>query len=250
MKRFIDLTGQTFGRWEVIEFSHIGKGRLAYWACECQCEKKTIKIVSGSSLRNGSSKSCECLHSEIAKQVMRNNMKKYNTYDLSKDYGIGYDENGNSFLFDLEDYDKIKNYYWYVNKRGYVCAYIAPGGKYILLHRLILNNKTPSTDHHNRNKADCRKENLVPCTQTDNCKNKSLSKNNTSGVTGVCWDKSKNKWVARLENEGKIKLFKRFDKKEDAIKARLEAEIKYFKQFACHEKLYKQYGLIKEESNE
>ena len=250
MKRFIDLTGQTFGRWKVIEFSHIGKDRLAYWVCECQCENKTIKIVSGSSLRTGRSKSCGCLHSEIAKQVMRNNMKKYNTYDLSKDYGIGYDENGNSFLFDLEDYNKIKNYYWYVNNRGYVCAYIAPGEKHILLHRLVLNNKTPSTDHHNRNKVDCRKDNLVACTQTDNCKNKSLSRNNTSGVTGVFWDKSKNKWAARLESEGKIKLFKRFDKKEDAIKARLEAEIKYFKQFASHEELYKQYGLIKEESNE
>lgn len=174
-------------------------------------------------------------------------MKKYNTYDLSKDYGIGYDENGNSFLFDLEDYNKIKDYYWYVNKRGYVCAYIAPGEKHILLHRLVLNNKTPSTDHHNRNKVDCRKDNLVACTQTDNCKNKSLSKNNTSGVTGVYWDKSKNKWVARLESEGKIRLFKRFDKKEDAIKARLEAEIKYFQRFASHEELYKQYGLIKEE---
>lgn len=250
MKKFIDLTGQTFGRWKVIEFSHIGKNRTAYWLCECQCEKKTKKVISGTSLRTGQSKSCGCLHSEIMKQVMSENMKKYNVYDLSKDYGIGYDENGNSFLFDLEDYDEIKRYYWYVNSRGYVCAYAGHGEKPILLHRFVLKNSSQSTDHHNRIKTDCRKTNLVPCTQTDNCKNKSLSRNNTSGFTGVYWDKSKNKWAARLESEGKIRLFKRFDKKEEAIKARLEAEIKYFKRFASHEELYKQYGLIKEESNE
>lgn len=250
MKRFIDLTGKTFGRWKVIEFSHIGKNRTAYWLCECQCEKKTKKVVSGTSLRTGRSKSCGCLHSEITKQVMSDNMKKYNTYDLSKDYGIGYDENGNSFLFDLEDYKKIKEYYWYVNKNGYVCAYVTPGVSHIFLHRFVLNNNTPSTDHHNRDKSDCRKNNIVPCTQTDNCKNKSLSTNNTSGFTGICWDKSKNKWVARLESEGEIKLFKRFSTKDEAIKARLEAELKYFKQFASHEDLYKQYGLIQEELNE
>ena len=38
---------------------------------------------------------------------------KTNKYDLSGEYGIGYDSNGQKFYFDLEDYDKIKNYCWY-----------------------------------------------------------------------------------------------------------------------------------------
>ena len=50
--------------------------------------------------------------------------RKYNTYDLSGDYGIGYTEEGNEFSFDLEDYDKIKNYYWNIDNKGYILYYI------------------------------------------------------------------------------------------------------------------------------
>ncbi|WP_368488451.1 hypothetical protein [Clostridium sp. BJN0013] len=39
---------------------------------------------------------------------------KYNTYDLTGEYGIGYDAKGNIFYFDLEDYDRIKDFYWAV----------------------------------------------------------------------------------------------------------------------------------------
>ena len=43
--------------------------------------------------------------------------KKYNKYDLSGEYGIGWTSNTNQeFYFDLEDYDKIKDYCWIYNK--------------------------------------------------------------------------------------------------------------------------------------
>ena len=39
--------------------------------------------------------------------------KKSNIYDLSGEYGIGRASNTNQeFYFDLEDYDKIKDYCW------------------------------------------------------------------------------------------------------------------------------------------
>ena len=38
-------------------------------------------------------------------------MRKENIYDLSGEFGIGYCTNtGSPFYFDLEDYNKIKNY--------------------------------------------------------------------------------------------------------------------------------------------
>lgn len=54
----IDLTGRTIGSWEVlrIDKDRIGQGR--YYICQCKCG--TIKSVSGSSLKNGLSKSCGC----------------------------------------------------------------------------------------------------------------------------------------------------------------------------------------------
>ena len=41
---------------------------------------------------------------------MSETFKKYNTYDLSGEYGIGYTSKGEEFYFDLDDYDKIKDY--------------------------------------------------------------------------------------------------------------------------------------------
>jgi len=49
-----------------------------------------------------------------------------------------------------------------------------------------------------------------------------------SGVKGVTWDNSRNKWRAHIEFKGKAYHLGRFDKLDDAIKARKEAEEKYF----------------------
>lgn len=53
MGKFIDLSGQTFGEWEVIDYA--GK---SYWNCTCSCSPDIVRKVHGKSLRNGVSKSC------------------------------------------------------------------------------------------------------------------------------------------------------------------------------------------------
>ena len=55
------------------------------------------------------------------------------------------------------------------------------------------------------------------------------SNNVTSGVRGVHYCKSRKKWIATLNFQKQLVLYKSFNKKEDAIKARKEAEEKYFK---------------------
>ena len=55
------------------------------------------------------------------------------------------------------------------------------------------------------------------------------SKNNTSGVTGVSWDKTFQKWNAYIMLKRKRKNLGYFKDKQDAINARKEAEEKYFK---------------------
>lgn len=47
--------------------------------------------------------------------------------------------------------------------------------------------------------------------------------NNHSGYKGVCWDKTRKKWVADITSQGKRIRLGRFDNLEDAIKARQEA---------------------------
>ena len=59
----------------------------------------------------------------------------------------------------------------------------------------------------------------------------SLAINNTSGATGVVWNKRKKKWTARITIDRFQKHLGIFANKEDAIKSRREAEIKYFGDF-------------------
>lgn len=54
---------------------------------------------------------------------------------------------------------------------------------------------------------------------------------NTSGVTGVWWDDKRKKWVAEIMFQRKKIFLGRFDQKEDAVSARKNAEIKFFKKY-------------------
>lgn len=56
-----------------------------------------------------------------------------------------------------------------------------------------------------------------------------ISSRNKSGIKGVRWNESRKKWEASITFQRKYHFIGRFVKKEDAIKARLEAEEKYFK---------------------
>lgn len=59
----MDLLGQRFGRWEVIDKSD----KSGYWKCRCDCG--TIREVNQNSLRRGLSKSCGCLQTNITNVV-------------------------------------------------------------------------------------------------------------------------------------------------------------------------------------
>lgn len=54
----IDLTGQTYGRWFVLNEEEHNKHGKDMWRCRCSCG--TERVVCGSSLRNEKSKSCGC----------------------------------------------------------------------------------------------------------------------------------------------------------------------------------------------
>ncbi len=68
MRRTVDLTGQRFGRWLVIEQTNTGG--LAKWRCLCDCGIERSG-VSASSLKSGASKSCGCLQREASGQSQR-----------------------------------------------------------------------------------------------------------------------------------------------------------------------------------
>lgn len=209
--------------------------------CRCSCGKSDDFIESSWNLIHEYKKSCGCLKSETSAKTGKLN-KKYNIYDLSGKYGIGYTPKGDEFYFDLEDYDKIKNYCWNKSQR-YIQTKLSDGTK-ILLHKLITNtNENTMVDHKDRNTINCRKENLRICTSQENNRNASRRKDNKSGVTGVCWSKKYNAWIAYIHKNKKQILLGKFDDKIDAIRTRLVAEKDMFGDFAPQKHLYEKYEI-------
>lgn len=216
----------------------------AQWLCECSCKDHNQIVVRGWCITNGHTLSCGCL----SKERLLERSKKYNKYDLSGDFGIGWTSNTNQeFYFDLEDYDKIKDYCWCEsvkhNRYHSLVTRDPLSGRTIPMHYIL---ECKYYDHINRNPLDNRRVNLRPCTPSENSTNRPIQSNNTSGIIGVGWNKARNKWKARLVTNHQEVHLGYFINKEDAIRARLHAEQKYFKEFAPQRHLFEEYGITEQ----
>ena len=243
-----DLTGMVFGRLTVLEQDDdyvTPKGlHFARWRCQCSCEEKTVLSVIAYELtrtNRSSTRSCGCLARELTSERSR----KPNVYNLDGEFGVGWTHNTNmEFYFDLEDYDLIKDFSWHTHtdQTGYTTlrAKIPGTDKSIKMSHLL---GFKDYDHINRNSLDNRKANFREATNSQNKQNRSLFSNNTSGVTGVCWRKDSEKWRAEIRVNNQRICLGSFINKEDAIRSRLIAEVKYFGEFAPQKHLYEQYGI-------
>ena len=130
-------------------------------------------------------------------------------------------------LIDLEDIDKVKDYKWKLKDSGYAC-----NNNCGYLHRFIMDcPDNMVVDHINHNRLDNRKSNLRICTQQQNSMNAGKRNDNKSGTTGICWDKSRNKWKSYIDINNKRINIGRFNTKEEAIEARKQAELEYFGEY-------------------
>lgn len=82
-------------------------------------------------------------------------------------------------------------------------------------------------DHINRKRNDNRWQNLRHVTRSCNIKNTGLKSNNTSGVTGVSWWSTQNRYGVYINHKEKPVYVGKFKVFNDAVFARWEAEIKY-----------------------
>jgi hypothetical protein len=97
-------------------------------------------------------------------------------------------------------------------------------------------------DHINRKRNDNRKLNLRKVTKQQNTFNISLPSNNTSGYIGVSYSNRRNKWESYIKYNSKRYNLGRYKNKNEAIKSRLMAEIKYFgKEYAPQRHLFEEY---------
>jgi len=227
MTIYKDLSGTRFGNLIVLRVAErpFASSQIEY-ICECQCENKTIIRTRSSYLRCGKKDNCGCL----TKQKQSDAKKKYNTYDLSGEYGIGYTTKNEEFYFDLEDYEKIKDYCWMLHRSSnkfYVeSRSIHEENKIIKMHRLVMNvyKRSDIIDHISRETNDNRKSNLRIITNELNARNRGECTRNTSGVNGVSFRKDSKKWRSRIRENGVEKSVGEFNNLLDAAIARMEAE--------------------------
>lgn len=117
-----------------------------------------------------------------------------------------------------------------LHTKGYV--HISVDGEVYKAHRLAwlyLHGSFPQNqiDHINGVRRDNRLSNLRCVSNAENGRNRKKQCTNTSGLNGVCFDKSSGKLMARIVVEGKRIYLGCFDNMLDAAVARKSAELKY-----------------------
>ena len=88
-------------------------------------------------------------------------------------------------------------------------------------------------DHIDRNPSNNNIENLRPATRTQNQYN-STRKRTKNNLKNVYWVPRLNKWVVRLNINGKPRHIGVFNDLDFADFVAQEARAKYHKEFACH----------------
>ena len=229
MSNVIDMTGQKFGRLTVIS-RLASKHNRATWLCQCDCGNR-LEVI-GKYLRNGDTKSCGCLNIERIKQMGKDNILR-NTFEIVNEVVYVYFNNTqNYFTCDKSDIYLLNDVTWFESEYGYARAYV--NGKYVFFHNQVLGRDTSLLfvcDHIDGNRLNNQKTNLRVVTRAQNAINRGLNKNNTSGITGVSWDKGSKKWIAYIQANKEFLTLGYYDKKYEAVNRRKMAEKIYFGEY-------------------
>ena len=130
---------------------------------------------------------------------------------------------------DDDDWDLASKHTWRVQIRdGKVEAVntdVRRNGKQtgLKLHQLIMGPVPPgkdNIDHIDRNPLNNCRTNLRFATLSEQQINQGMQRNNTSGVTGVYWNKETNKWKVMID----CKYVGYYEVFEKACEARVQAE--------------------------
>lgn len=69
-----DRRGEKYGRLTMLELHHVGTEGRAWWEARCDCG--TTLVVDAANARSGRKKSCNCLRSEVSKELIKTVKRK------------------------------------------------------------------------------------------------------------------------------------------------------------------------------
>lgn len=215
-----DLTGQVFGKLTAIEFAGITRtpngSSLRMWKCSCECGNETV--VARSSLLSGKTISCGChgkmLLGDFTRKHGKSKTREYYSW-LSMvrrcrepnhlEYS-NYGGRGISVCEEWVDMGSSLGFVKFLEDMGE-----CPEG--YTLDRIDVN-------------GDYCKENCRWADKTMQSFNQRRSITNTSGRTGV--HPRNGKWYSTINYNKETFYLGMFNSFEEAVKAREEAELKYY----------------------
>lgn len=138
---------------------------------------------------------------------------------------------GQFAIVDADDFERLSQWKWHLTN-GYAARSVyGPPRQEILMHRFLA-PRSKYVDHINRDKLDCRKENLRECTNSQNLHNRPKQKNNKSGYKGVYWFKPHQLWRAKIQVNGAQIHLGYFKNKKEAAEVYDSAAKKHHGDFA------------------
>lgn len=163
-------------------------------------------------------------------------IKSLNTFEFTSDTCIGYTRKGERFLVDLDKFDLIKDYTWYMNSDGYVRTNVSDESHrqvQLNLHRLIMQCPTGKMVDHVRGKTtrfDNRLCNLRICTNAENQYNRRAI--NPTGLKGVAYYARVHRYQVQIQINRKLKYLGLFVDRVDAANAYDKAALQFMGEFA------------------
>lgn len=208
-----DLTSTKVGKLTLLKRKR-ENGRTYYY-CRCECGNE--KWIRADSLTSGKIISCGCYNKE-------------NNYKKSKDI------KGNRYgrLTAIEPIGKKDKY-----NGSIIWKCKCDCGNIVFVSESTLKKGTvrscgclrkENSRSYGKIIGKLTKENCIEGTNIRNLTMR-VPKRNKSGVKGVYWDKTRNKWTAQIRFKGKNYFLGRYVDKKEAINARQKAESEIFGNF-------------------
>ena len=263
-KSAIDITGRRFGKLVALErIPPPDRNKHTKWTCLCDCGN-TVNVDLGN-LMSGKSKSCGCTSSSQEEHIIKllndhniaykyqhefNDLpnKQFDFY-IDNKYIIEYDGQQH-FLYTKYGWstkdklirthknDLIKNEYCFANNIPIIRI---PYNKDYTFNDLMIN----STRFLFTKGMEKEYYGVDPKLEEEMCNRENVRFNNpaknTSGYPGVRLLKKSNKWIAYIRANGKSINLGSFNTKDEAIRARIKAEIEYLGHIKY--KVYEEYTI-------
>lgn len=198
------IVGSVINGFRVLESLNRDTG-ASLFRVECiYCGNQSVKKIGN--MKTGSPDCCDCCPPNYR-------------FIVKDGIATGHLQDGTVFCIDEEDIPLVSAKRWYVNDGGYIFRREAMTRKPERLHRTLLGLSSEDdcvVDHINRNKLDNRKSNLRVTTQTYNCYNSSLRKDNSTGYIGVSYSSKAGGYRAAIQCKG---VYVSFFAGNDIVKA-------------------------------